>query len=128
MRFNRKQSPAALRQAERRQREDEAPRLAQELPELASLSLEIEEKTEGTAAPAPKHVKRVVVASAPALFLVPCGDPRCDGGGHDVTGTVMRALRARQTRFQGEDACRGSLQNGYCRRVLVFEGFAEYGA
>ena len=126
MRFNRKQSPAALRYAERRQREDEAPRLGAEVPELVSLSLEIEERSDAIGMPAPKHVRRVVVANAPALFLVACGDPHCDSPGHDVTSTIMRALRSRQTTFKGEDQCRGSLNTGLCTRVVQFEATAAY--
>jgi hypothetical protein len=76
--------------------------------------------------PAPKHVRRVVVTNAPALFLVPCGDPHCDSPGHDVTSTIMRALRAKQAAFSGQDQCRGSLNNGLCTRVVHFEGKATY--
>jgi hypothetical protein len=121
-----KQSAAAVRSAERRQREDEAPRLSQEVPELVSLSLEIEERSEGIGLIQQKHVRRVVVDSAPALFLLPCGDPKCDQGGHDVTQSIMRALRAHNVEFEGEDGCNGSLGAGICRRILHYQGFAKY--
>jgi hypothetical protein len=126
MRAHRKQTAAALRSAERRQREDDAPRLSTEVPELVSLSLEIEERSESTAALQQKHTRRVVVTSAPALFLLPCGDPKCEDGGHDVTYAIMRALRARETEFSGEDSCCGALGQSQCRRILHYVAAAEY--
>src|SRR5690349_8276100 len=88
----RRQSATAQRFAERRQREDSAPRLSTEVPALVSLLLEIEESSDATTVSRPKHLRRIVVERAPALFLVPCGDPRCTDGGHDVTSHIMNAL------------------------------------
>jgi hypothetical protein len=121
----RNNSPAALRFADRRQRENDAPRLSGEVPCLMSLRLEIEERTGvgGT-----KHIRRIVIGSAPALFLVPCGDPRCTDGEHDLTYAVMRALRARETSFEGTDECMGSTGSSNCGRVLHFDARAEYRA
>jgi hypothetical protein len=124
---NRRQSEGAERVAERRRREDESPRLTAEVPRLQSLALEIEEKSEGRRTAEPTHVRRVVVKHAPALFLLPCGDARCKDGGHDVTYAVMKALRTSETRFEGQDACRGSVGTGQCSRVLHFVGIATYG-
>jgi hypothetical protein len=122
-----KQSAAAQRAAERREREDRAPRLADEVPDLVSLRLEIEERSGSIAVTQPKYIRRIVVASAPALFLVPCGDSSCHDGGHDFTRGVLQALRARQTRFSGEEGCSGSLGSGaVCNRILHFEAVAEY--
>jgi hypothetical protein len=123
MNFRGRNSPQAQRFAERRRREDEAPRLREQVPQLVSLKLAIEERT---GAGGNTHTRRVVVDSAPALFLVPCGDPRCVDGEHDLTTDVMRALRSRQTAFHGEDECRGSLGPSACSRVLRFDGLAEY--
>ncbi len=67
-----------------------------------------------------------MVASAPALFLLPCGDANCADGGHDVTGAVMTALRARRAQFGGEDECRGSVGTAFCARVLHYQAAAEY--
>src|ERR1700733_10975262 len=69
-----KNSPQALRFAERRKREDEAPRLRDQVPHLTSLRLEIEDRCDvgGTA-----HTRPVLLSRAPALFLIQCGDPRC---------------------------------------------------
>jgi hypothetical protein len=119
----RRNSPAALRFAERRQRENDAPKLNAQVPALTSLMLAIEERTGvGTT----KHIRRVVIGSAPALFLVPCGDSRCADGEHDLTTAVLRALRARETSFQGTDECRGYIGSSACPRVLHFEATAEY--
>ncbi len=119
-------SAAAQRAQERREREDSAPRLATEVPDLLALRLEIEERSDGAAVSQPKYVRRVVVPNAPALFLIPCGDANCEGGGHDVTGAVMHALHDHQTGFAGEDYCRGSLGSANCSRILHYEATAEY--
>jgi hypothetical protein len=120
----RKNSPQALRFAERRKREDEAPRLHDQVPSLKSLLLEIEDRSGvgGTT-----HTRRVIVDRAPALFLIQCGDPRCLDGEHDLTNSVMHSLRSRQTSFKGEDVCRGSVGPSACSRVLHFGAVAEYG-
>ena len=121
---SRRNSPQALRFAERRRREDDAPRLHEQVPNLVSLQLEIEDRSgvaEGSA-----HTRRVVVDRAPALFLMPCGDPRCVDGEHDLTTMVMRALRQQETAFKGQDECRGSVGPSACSRVLHFDAVAEY--
>ena len=121
----RKKSPAALRFAERRQREDSAPRLSTEAPFLLSLRLEIEEQ--GSSAQ-PRYIRRIMVDTAPALFFFPCGDPRCVDGGHDVTAAIMSALRARSVAFDGTDDCLGSVGSATCSRVVRFGAVAEYRA
>ena len=119
----RKNSPAALRFAERRRREDESPRLCDEAPELLSLRLEVDER--GSAA-APKYIRHIVVDTAPALFFLPCGDPTCVDGGHDVTTEVMRALRSRSQFFDGTDGCFGSMGSSSCGRVVHYSAVAVY--
>jgi hypothetical protein len=121
----RKNSAGALRYEERRRRETDAPRLCDEVPSLVSLRLEIEERSGVTAT---KHARPVLVDRAPALFVVPCGDSRCIDGAHDLTTAVMRALRAREKTFEGNDECMGSVGSGNCTRVLHFGLFAEYRA
>lgn len=114
---NKKASAAAQRSAERRRREDEAPRLGAEVPGLLNLRIEIVEHLPvGTA----KHVKLVNVARSPALFVIPCGDHDCVDGGHDITRDVMRALRAGETELRGESACQGSVRSGYCHRRMTY--------
>jgi hypothetical protein len=124
---HRRHGEAAQRFAERRRREDEAPRLSAEVPRLRSLRLELDEHTrDGVVSTEPAHIRRVVVENAPALFYMPCGDARCKDGGHDITRNVMDALRAGDTRVEGEDACSGSQGSGQCGRILRYVGIATY--
>jgi hypothetical protein len=124
--YNRRQSEASLRYAERKRREDDAPRLAAELPALKELRLEIEERSGGSLVAEPVHVRRIVVEHAPALFILPCGDSRCKDGGHDITHAVLRSLRAKEPRFEGQDLCSGSQGSGQCTRVLHYVALATY--
>ena len=92
------------------------------MPDLTRLQLNIEERTNvGRNA----HIRRVVIDSAPALFSVPCGDPQCVDGGHDLTTPVMQALRSRKRLLHGEDPCIGSVGPS-TSRVLHFDVIAEY--
>jgi hypothetical protein len=120
----RRNNPATLRFVERRRRENEAPKLHGQVPGLTSLDITIEERAGGGGT---KHIRRFVIDSAPALFLVPCGDPRCTEGDHDLTWAVMRALRAHQTSFHGSDGCTGAIGSSSCLRVVYYDGTAEYG-
>jgi hypothetical protein len=94
------------------------------LANLPRLQINIEERT---GAGGNTHTRRIVIDAAPALFLAPCGDPRCVDGGHDLTTPVMQALRSREGLFHGEDQCSGSLGPSTCSRVLHFDAIAEYG-
>jgi hypothetical protein len=113
---------AAERFAARRRREDAAPKLSEEIPALASLQIQIEE---GSVSGRNKYIRRILVDRAPALFLAPCGDPKCVDGEHDLTSVVMAALRAKRTSFQGTHPCEGSLGSG-CTRDVRFDATAEY--
>lgn len=124
--MRRRDHEAALRFAERRQRETDAPRLAATVPRLQSLRLEVEERRSGISAAETAHIRRFVVASAPALFVLPCHDPRCKNGGHDVTHLIMHALRSGQRQFEGEDSCPGVIGSSSCQRILRYVGVAEY--
>jgi hypothetical protein len=126
MNTHRKNGEAAQRYADRKRQEDEAPRLATEIPALQALKLEIEERTSGSVVAAPTHIRHIIVERAPALFLIPCGDPRCREGGHDITHPLMRALRHGDKRFEGEDSCAGSLGSGQCGRILRYVALATY--
>jgi hypothetical protein len=121
---------AAQRYAERREREDSAPRLRAQVPNIQSLRLDVEERRGSwpSATPEGSHVRRIVVDTAPAVFLITCHDPECRDGGHDVTTLVMRALRAREGRFEGTDRCQGRVGSADCQRAIRFVGVAEYGA
>ncbi len=120
-------SEAAIRNAERRRRENEAPRLRERVPKLSSLKLEITERRTGGIEPDVSHVKRVVVESAPAMFDLTCCDRSCKDGGHDITRMVMSELERGSERFEGEDVCHGSLGTASCGRVLHYVGIATYG-
>lgn len=124
--YNKRHGEAAQRFAERRRREDEAPRLIAEVPRLRGLKLEIEERIGGSPVAEPTHVRRIVVEHAPALFLLPCGDSRCRDGGHDLTYSIMRSLSAGETRFEGEDVCSGTQGSSQCGRTLHYVATAEY--
>jgi len=121
----RRSSPAALRSAERRQREDEAPRLQAAFPSLATLQIAVCEEHAGGSS---KHIKHVVVARAPALFVIPCGDANCIDGGHDVTHEVMNALRAKSTAAAGDSTCSGMTGSAPCSRRIHFDLTATYTA
>ena len=121
-----RQSELAVRAAERRRREDEAPRLTTRVPRLESLVLTIEERRPGSVGADVQHVKRIVVGSAPALFDLSCCDRACKDGGHDVTRSIMMELERGTTEFEGEDTCHGSLGSAQCSRILRYKAVAAY--
>lgn len=116
---------AALRFAERRQREDDAPRLRDRVPSLATLRLEVTDGR-GVTDVGPKHVRIIVVDTAPALFSLTCGDDACRDGGHDLTSSVLRGLVAGATRFDLEDRCYGSRGSAECGRTVRVRVTATY--
>jgi hypothetical protein len=126
----RRQSEASQRATERRQREDEAPRLKQQISGLIELRLEIEERLGDSAVAAARHTRHIIVDRAPALFDLPCTESSCRDGGHDLTSEIMRALRSMATEFRGQDACLGRMGAGAdpCRRVLHYVAYAKYSA
>ena len=117
---------AAERFAERRRREDDAPRLTQLVPDLESLSLEVQERRAGMSTGEAAHIRRIVVQHAPALFVMPCRDPACKDGGHDITQWMTRSLRAKLTQFESEDACMGVVGSATCQRVMHVIATASY--
>ncbi len=126
MNLRRRHTEAAERFAERRRREDAAPRLKERVPELATLRLEVEESHDTTGTTRAKHVRHIVVDRAPALFVLPCGDASCEDGGYDITDKVLRALQARPEHFTAEDRCCGSTGNVPCKRTLHVVATATY--
>jgi hypothetical protein len=125
-RFNQRRGEVQERAAERRRREEAAPRLAERVPKLESLKLEVQELRAGAAIPESTHVRRIPVPHAAALFDLPCLDSFCKDGGHDVTQQILRHLERGETKFEGEDACRGQTGNAGCQRVLRYTAFATY--
>lgn len=119
MNSRRRRTEVSQQFTDRRRREDEAPRLRDEVPRLASLALTLVERRAAIASGA-GHIRRVVVDRAPALFVVPCSAPGCEGGTHDLTRAVMAELRLGSARFEGEHGCDA------CACVLAHVGGAEY--
>jgi hypothetical protein len=119
-------SEASARFAERRRQEDAAPRLSEVVPELLSCRIEITQRRSNVTSADVSHTRHVVVERAPALFLVPCYEPSCKDGGHDITSALLRGLRDREANVQGEDTCHGSVGAEHCRRVLHFNAVAQY--
>lgn len=122
----RRNNEAAERHAERRRREDEAPRLLATVPNLDSLKLQLQEAKGDVSVAETGHIRHVVVAHAPLLFEMPCRDSACKDGGHDITAAITRALRAGETHFQGEHACTGYVGDSPCQRVLRYTATATY--
>ena len=120
-------SEAAIRAAERRRREDEAKRLAEVVPELESLSIQVDERLHGNHEVEVAHVRHVVVEQAPALFALPCCDRHCTGE-HDLTAPLLTALRNGEEQIEGKDACHGQNKEGECHLELRFVASATYAA
>jgi hypothetical protein len=114
---------AARRSADRLRYEAGSIRLHKEVPALSTLRIAVTEH--GPLVPI-NYVKHVMVGSAPALFVFECGDPTCDGGGHDVTSSILYSLRGMRTEFAGHDACAGTVGLGQCRRTIDFRAYAAY--
>jgi hypothetical protein len=121
---NRRQSEAAARYSERNRRENEAPRLRAMFPDLTALWFEVRERRSGVPVGEAGYIRRIMVSHAPALFLMPCGDPSCREGEHDITGAVLTALRSGQDRFDGQDFCGGHTGSAQCQRELTYVGRA----
>jgi hypothetical protein len=109
----------AAQSAERFRRELEAPLLRTEVPDLIELSIELAEGGQG-GMPETRHVRRFVLATARALFLIPCGNPLCQGGGHDISTVVMGALRSHRLEQAGDSPCSGTVDAVPCTRTVHF--------
>lgn len=126
MNYNRRPNPAQLEaSAEHRRREDTAARLRDEVPPLLSLRVTFEElRTEG-GVQATSYVRPIVVASAPAHFEVRCMEPKCDGR-HDLTASILRALKQSLASFTGQSTCDGMVADTPCHRTLGYTCEATY--
>lgn len=112
----------------REQREDEAGKLIQKIPDLTSLCIDIRESRSNGTTSETQYTRRVVIEHAHALFEMPCSFAQCTNGGYDVTREILDALASHKTRFKGECTCRGSWGTGYCPRVLHYVATATYRA
>jgi hypothetical protein len=110
---------AKQRSVDRRQREDDAPRLIEEVRRLASLDIVVDNGGN-------KYVWRIVVERAPALFELACPEESCTNGGHDLTRQIMQGLRMTSAEITGESTCRGDLPSGSCNRVVKYVASATY--
>ncbi len=122
----RRNNEASERQAERRRREDEAPRLSAVVPSLETLKLHLQEIKGDVSVAETGHIRHVVVAHAPLLFEMPCRDSACKDGGHDVTSAIARSLKAGETQFVGEHGCTGYVGDAPCQRILRYTATATY--
>jgi hypothetical protein len=111
---------------ERRRREEESPRLLTLIPELVSVRLEMQESRSGGEQVEFTHIKRIVVAHAPSVFMIPCGERRCKHGGYDLTSAMMSGLRRREERIETDDTCMGDVGSARCGRILHCVAIAEY--
>jgi hypothetical protein len=114
---------AAQRSQERRKTEDDAPRLAAEVPRLRTARIQVIEQVPTNTN---RYVKHVIVARAPALFVIPCGDASCHDGGHDITRDLMSAFRRHLTTHTGNHECEGMSGSAPCGRSIRYELSAEY--
>ncbi len=118
----RRDADAAQRSQDRKQRENDAPRLRDAAPRLETLRITVSESIGST--PAVVHVRPIVVASAPALFQIPCHNRDCKEGGHDLTREIVNALQRGATTFDGTSRCDGSVGSTPCGSVLTFHAVA----
>jgi len=126
----RRNTEAATRFEERRQRERDAQRLRARVPSLATLRLDIAEG-HGAIDAGPKHARIVMVETGAALFELSCADPSCRGGGYDLTHSVMRGLLEGKGHFEVDQRCAGSvgsMQSADCGRNVHVDVTATYTA
>jgi hypothetical protein len=124
----RRNSEAAERARERRQKQDAAPRLANEVPFLRTMRLSVSFRRGDNAVPDASYVRVVVVPNAPALFELPCCDNYCQGGGYDFTRQIVASLKSKNPSFTGEGPCPGAIGNSgsQCQCTLVYQVEATY--
>lgn len=111
---------------DRWKREDGAPRLKDEAPDLGKLRVELEELSESRAIAGTRRVRHFMVEHAAARFEIPCGEEKCEGGGHDLTAEMLNHLREHHVDFSGTSSCRGNVRDRACERTLKYVANAEY--
>jgi hypothetical protein len=123
--FPTKPSNASVCAVERRQREDSAPRINEMFPQLSALSIHVDEHSSVLS---PRYVRRVVIQNAPALFILPCSDPNCSDGGHDISSDIIGQVRSKRREFDGSHVCGGWIGSRQCGRTIWFHCEASYSA
>ncbi len=121
----RRNTEAAARYEDRRQREHQAQRLRDRVPALTSLRLDIAEGR-GAISGGPKYARIITVETSPALFLLGCADASCRDGGHNLTTDVLRGLLEGKTHFEIDQVCNGSVGTADCGRTTHVEVTATY--
>jgi hypothetical protein len=116
----------AQRIADRRQRENDAPRLHDVVPRLSALQIAFSDGEAGAIAGV-AHLRRVVIERAPALFSQRCANPSCKGE-HEITSELMAGLRRGEERIVGEDPCLAPVGSSSCHWVLSYVATANYAA
>jgi hypothetical protein len=111
---------------DRWKRENDAPRLKDEVPNLDTLRMNLEEFSVGHSVAGTNRIQHVVVAQASSRFEIPCGDSKCEEGGHDITREVISHLRAAHTTFEGQSTCVGHVGDRACERQLSYTAAAKY--
>ena len=124
--FRKKNAHKIRATQDRRERADAAPRLKTEYPELKSLRLEIHETRDGTEVLGSRRARPIVVEHAPAWFELPCVQPECEGGGHDLTERVLAKLNSGELSFDGSHLCDGQVGGDPCGRKLHYAATAVY--
>jgi hypothetical protein len=110
---------------ERRRQEDESVRLRVAVPNLLKLRLELSE-SRGNGQVEIAYIRRVTLESAPSVFLMACGDPRCKHGWYDLTPQILSWLRRGERRIEATGTCGGDVGTARCNRVLQCVAVAEY--
>jgi hypothetical protein len=111
---------------DRWKRENDAPRLKDEVPKLESVRMSLEEFGGGHSIAGTSRVQHVVVAQASSRFEIPCGDSKCEEGGHDLTHEALAQLRAGKDAFEGTSICIGRVGERPCERMLKYSVQAKY--
>ena len=111
---------------DRWKRENDAPRLKDEVPKLDALRMNLEEYSGAHSIAGTSRIQHVVVAQASSRFEVPCGDSKCEEGGHDLTHEALGHLRAGHLAFEGTSTCVGRVGERPCERILKYSASAKY--
>jgi hypothetical protein len=111
---------------DRWKREDDAPRLKQEVPNLEALRMNLEEFSGGHRIMGTSRIQHVVVGQASTRFEIPCGDSKCEDGGHDLTRDMLNALRSGREAFNASSVCSGRVGERACDRALEYSFTAKY--
>jgi hypothetical protein len=111
---------------DRWKRENDAPRLETEVPNLQALRMNLEEYSGGHSIAGTNRIQHVVVQRASARFEIPCGDSKCEEGGHDLTHEFLSHLRSKRPDFEGSSVCSGRVVDRPCERMLKYSAQAKY--